>query len=502
MNENQTRSRIVWGAILIAIGVFLLLGQGLGWMKWNLMWPAIIIGIGGAFWIGMLLGGKQAGGLAVPASIITTVGAILLVQNVLNRYETWAYAWALIIAAVGLGVFINGVWSDRPDQRKSGLDTLSSGLVMFVLFGVLFEFIFSFSGQPTPTSKIILPAILILLGGIQLVFRIFRLVREPDGTGDRSLFGPIFLAGLGLVLLLAGLGWIQYDRLWALINLWPLLLIVAGISFLFRSTLKNLAPWIGGLLGLVVVAIMLGVVFYGPQLGLPTTPAWFTISESGMVSEYIDGSGVMAEESRQVGNFNKVNLGTVGKLTIIQGEKTSLSIKSEDNLLPYLLTEVRGSELVIRPERGIGLRPTKNIEYTLTTPNLEAVSVSGAGEIIIDKLITGDLEMDVSGAGSFKLGDVQAEDVKLDISGSGSVTLMGQANSLTVGISGAGSLEAGDLQCREVEVNISGLGKAAVWATESLKVEISGAGSVNYFGNPQVEKQVSGAGSVTKIGNK
>lgn len=502
MNDNRTQSRIAWGAILIAIGVFMLLGQGLGWMKWTLMWPVIIVGVGAIFWLGMLLGGKQAGGLAVPASIITVVGLILFAQNALNRYETWSYAWALIIAAIGFGVFIQGVWSDRANQRKSGLETLNGGLVLFVLFGVLFEFIFSFSGQPSTFSRIFLPAILIALGAVQLLYRIYRLLSEPEGTGDRSLFGPVFLVGLGLIFLLAGLGWIQYDRLWALINLWPLLLIVAGITFLIKGMLKSLAPWIAGLLGLAVVAIMLGVVFYGPQLGLPTTPAWFAVSQDGAVQEYVDGSGNIAEETRSVGSFQKVNLAAVGRLTIIQGEETSFSIKAEDNLLPYLETEVRSGELTIRPARGIGLRPTKTIEYTLTTPNLSDVTVSGAGEVIVDRLKTGDLELKVSGAGSIKLDDLQADDIQLDISGSGVVTLAGQASTLDVGISGAGSLEAGDLQCQDASIAISGLGKATVWPTITLNVKISGAGSVNYFGNPQMEEQVSGVGSVTKIGDK
>src|SRR3989304_1989122 len=93
-----------WGILLIGMGIVFLIGQFLRFDVWHYIWPFFILAAGGAFFAGMLAGGRSAGGLAVPGSIIVTVGLILLIQNVFDIWGTWAYAWGLIIAGVGGGL--------------------------------------------------------------------------------------------------------------------------------------------------------------------------------------------------------------------------------------------------------------------------------------------------------------------------------------------------------------------------------------------------------------
>jgi quinol-cytochrome oxidoreductase complex cytochrome b subunit len=57
-----------------------------------------------------------------------------------------SYSWALIVMFVGIGIAIYGHWSDRPDSRKGGWDLARVGLILFIIFGTIFEFIFSFIG--------------------------------------------------------------------------------------------------------------------------------------------------------------------------------------------------------------------------------------------------------------------------------------------------------------------------------------------------------------------
>ena len=52
----------------------------------------------------------------------------------------------------------------------------------------------------------------------------------------------------------------------------------------------------------------------------------------------VRGSGSIIEEGREVGDFTGVALAGVGDLTIEVGERESLRIKAEDNLMPYLET--------------------------------------------------------------------------------------------------------------------------------------------------------------------
>ncbi len=51
----------------------------------------------------------------------------------------------------------------------------------------------------------------------------------------------------------------------------------------------------------------------------------------------------MTTEARQVSGFSKVELQSSSDLTIRQGDSESLTIKVDDNLLPYITTEVEGT---------------------------------------------------------------------------------------------------------------------------------------------------------------
>jgi hypothetical protein len=257
-------------------------------------------------------------------------------------------------------------------------------------------------------------------------------------------------------------------------------------------------------MGILVVAALFAVAFYGQQLGINNTPNWFVINgpRSSWAQETITGSGTQGEETRQVGNFDRVRLEGIGKLFIEQGDETELAILADDNLLPHITSEVRGGELTIGIESGYALQPKQNIEYRLTVVDLSAVYLDGAGDIMVKTLDTKSLKVAVSGTGGITLEALQAQSLDVQINGSGWVNAAGQAREVETTINGAGSLEAGNLECEVAEFNISGLGKVTAWVTEKLSARISGAGNIAYYGDPDVEKRIDGVGNIQSLGDK
>ncbi len=167
MSFNYRTSLIV-GLALIAFGVLFLLQQIFDWSVWDALWPVIIIAIGGLFFAGMVAGGKPAGPLAIPGSIVTTIGLMLFTFNLIGHWEAWSYGWGLIVAGVGLGLAINGWWSDLPGLRRSGLELIRVGLTLFLVFGAIFEVLVFGSFD---LGNWFGPALLILLGVWMLVRR-------------------------------------------------------------------------------------------------------------------------------------------------------------------------------------------------------------------------------------------------------------------------------------------------------------------------------------------
>ena len=159
---NRNKPNVVIGTLLIAFGVLVFLGEV---FKSTLtdFWPFFIIASGLMFFLAMVLAGKSTGYLAIPGSIITTIGLILLFQNLTNRWDSWSYVWALIPLSVGIGLWIFGKFSDLQDLRGAGRRLINIGLVLFIVFGVFFELLIGISGF-NRSNNLMWPLALVALG--------------------------------------------------------------------------------------------------------------------------------------------------------------------------------------------------------------------------------------------------------------------------------------------------------------------------------------------------
>jgi hypothetical protein len=172
MASQRNAGPLVAGSLLILFGILSLAGQLFrGFHFWDTFWPFMVIGIGAMFFVGMFAGGKSVSGLAIPGSIITVVGLMLLYQNLTDHWESWSYGWTVILMAVGLGIFIMGTHGGNEGQRKSGMGVIRIGLILFILFGGFFEFIFS-AGERFGLRQIAFPVGLILLGLYLIIKRL------------------------------------------------------------------------------------------------------------------------------------------------------------------------------------------------------------------------------------------------------------------------------------------------------------------------------------------
>lgn len=157
----------VWGlsagAALIGLGIIFLLGQLFEFSVMRYLWPVLIMAAGALFFIGMVAGGRSLGALAVPGSVIMTIGVILFIQNVFGIWSTWTYAWALIISGAGVGLVIFGYWSQLPDLSRAGRVVIIIGLALFLIFGLFFELGATLLGMDSP-GGIVWALVLILVG--------------------------------------------------------------------------------------------------------------------------------------------------------------------------------------------------------------------------------------------------------------------------------------------------------------------------------------------------
>ncbi|KAF0109076.1 MAG: hypothetical protein FD146_120 [Anaerolineaceae bacterium] len=237
------------------------------------------------------------------------------------------------------------------------------------------------------------------------------------------------------------------------------------------------------------------------KLFIGMTVLMLLVSACGVAPVF--GSGKVVTETRDVSGFDKVSVSGGGELVIIQDGTESVTVETDDNLMQYVVAEVRGGTLNLYLDNDgmSNFQPTRLV-FTVHVKNLTGVTTSGAWDFTAAEIETDNLDISVSGTGSVDIGMLTANNLTVTFGGAGEMDAAGQVTSQSVTIGGTGEYRAADLKSETAEVKISGTGEATLWVTDSLTVDISGAGSVQYYGSPQTNINTSGAGDVQRLGDK
>jgi hypothetical protein len=166
---SQDRGRSITAFSLIGLGVLFLLSQIFGFSLLSILWPLFIIVPGAAFLYFALTGDKKMSGLAVPGTVITGTGLILLFQSITHHWESWAYAWTLYPVFVGMALTFMGTRMEDAGTYKAGRGLVRFGGIAFVVAAAFFElFIFNGGGF---LSSLALPLVLMGIGAAMLFGR-------------------------------------------------------------------------------------------------------------------------------------------------------------------------------------------------------------------------------------------------------------------------------------------------------------------------------------------
>jgi hypothetical protein len=112
--------------------------------------------------------------------VVTMAGLVLLVQNATDRFDTWAYAWTLVLlVGSGVGRWLLGAVRGRRDLTASGGWLIGAGLLAFLVFAVFFEVVVGVGGHPSGASGRYVLAALLIAAGLVLLGRRLLAARRP-----------------------------------------------------------------------------------------------------------------------------------------------------------------------------------------------------------------------------------------------------------------------------------------------------------------------------------
>ncbi|MCA1568812.1 MAG: hypothetical protein LC798_00510 [Chloroflexi bacterium] len=167
-SESRGISTLAIGLILVLVGAALFAGQVLGIGIEDVGWPFFVVAAGVAiFVIGLVIADEQ--GMVIGGAITTTVGLVLLYQDQTGRWESWAYAWALVgPAASGMGLAVWSLRSGKGGDLRNGTWGLLGGLAMFAIGFLFFEGVIGIGGDRLALPEWLLPVAVIGIGLVVL----------------------------------------------------------------------------------------------------------------------------------------------------------------------------------------------------------------------------------------------------------------------------------------------------------------------------------------------
>jgi Putative auto-transporter adhesin, head GIN domain len=190
----------------------------------------------------------------------------------------------------------------------------------------------------------------------------------------------------------------------------------------------------------------------------------------------VRGSGKRVMQKRDVGDFKSISTQGAFDIRVVSQTPTSLELEGDDNIVSLISSEVSGGVLYLKSLRNYSV--SEPIVFKISVPNLEALSVSGAGKI------------DISGLNN--------ERFEIDSSGAPNIRVAGMTKLIDIDSSGAAKIDTQKLQAARAVVDSKGVSKIDLDVKDQLDVTISGPSTVTYAGDPVVNKTVHGPGKLER----
>ena len=194
----------------------------------------------------------------------------------------------------------------------------------------------------------------------------------------------------------------------------------------------------------------------------------------------VQGSGKRVTEKRDIAPFTSIETNGAFDMEIVCQKDVSMEIEGDDNILPFVSTEVSNNVLRLKPSQSYSV--SDPIVLRITVPNLEAITANGAGNI--------------------RISDVRNEKLQISSDGAPAISASGSTKMIGIDTNGAAKIDTHNLRAVHAIVDSKGVSKVDIGVSDRLDVTVSGPSRVTYRGDPVVNKTVHGPGKVEKRGDQ
>jgi len=211
----------------------------------------------------------------------------------------------------------------------------------------------------------------------------------------------------------------------------------------------------------------------------------------------IKGNGNVTEETRQVKEFDQIEVSRGMNVYITQGTPAKVVVIADNNLHEAIETEVDGGVLKVYIKDNI--RWAKEKKVMVTVEKLSRVeSSSGSNVYSQNQFMAENLELS-AGSGANLTMEVNTRYLKADCSAGANIHLSGLAKEAELEGSSGANLKGQDLKTGNCKMRASSGANVYATVSERLEAKASSGGNVNYYGEPtSTEIEHSSGGNVNR----
>ncbi len=190
----------------------------------------------------------------------------------------------------------------------------------------------------------------------------------------------------------------------------------------------------------------------------------------------VRGSGNRQTQKREVAPFTSISTDGAFTVEVVCQKDVSLEIEGDDNVLSLVTSDVSGN--VLRLKNSESYSVNQPIVVRITVPNLEGLTINGAGKFDISRLDNERFEIDANGAPA--------------------INVSGNTKLVDIDTNGAAKIDTHNLRAGRAVVESKGVSKVDLGVSDQLDVTVSGPSQVTYRGDPVVNKTINGPGKIEK----
>lgn len=276
-------------------------------------------------------------------------------------------------------------------------------------------------------------------------------------------------------------------------------------------------------------------------LALMAAVAAIVCTPAEAAPQRLKGSGkLITKEQPAPTNYRGISTSRGVRVELVADQGQPMVIEADDNVMKYVVTEVKGGVLVVTIDEDIRTISSVNVTVTIPTDGKLsalkgssgsqihstvkiqsqkiALSVSSAAKIeasisadewcecdlssagqIVGEIATRSCSIDASSAGYFEA-TIAAQECDVDASSAAQITLKGAALNCEVDLSSAASLRAKNFAVQEYDIEVSSGAEAKILCLDKLDAEASSGGDIRYAGScKSVTTKRSSGGSIKAI---